>query len=79
MLPIPRVSDGALPTPGTGRTTFTGGYGNLFSWCAEPMAFLLRNAFGREVLAPVWSTSGVFPAFVHFLTLVFVADPNGSK
>ncbi|KAJ7079471.1 hypothetical protein C8R44DRAFT_895693 [Mycena epipterygia] len=46
---------GALPTPGTGRTTFTGGYGNLFSWCAEPMAFLVRTAFGRDVLTPVWT------------------------
>ncbi|KAJ6554149.1 hypothetical protein B0H19DRAFT_1377155 [Mycena capillaripes] len=46
---------GAFPTPGTGRTTFTGGYGNLFSWCAEPMAFLVRSAFGRDVLAPVWT------------------------
>ncbi|KAJ7271294.1 hypothetical protein B0H12DRAFT_730830 [Mycena haematopus] len=46
---------GALPTPGTGRTTFLGGYGNLFTWCAEPMAFLVRTAFGRDVLAPVWT------------------------
>ncbi|KAJ6550498.1 hypothetical protein DFH09DRAFT_1168984 [Mycena vulgaris] len=31
---------GALPTPGLGRTTYMGGYGNIFSWCGEPMAFL---------------------------------------
>ncbi|KAJ6463069.1 hypothetical protein DFH09DRAFT_1168721 [Mycena vulgaris] len=46
---------GALPTPGLGRTTYMGGYGNIFSWCGEPMAFLVRRAFGRDVLAPVWT------------------------
>ncbi|KAJ7809764.1 hypothetical protein B0H13DRAFT_2385058 [Mycena leptocephala] len=72
----------ALPTPGTGRTTFTGGYGNLFSWCAEPMAFLLRNAFGREVLAPVWTDPNgtQHPLFiVQDLTRNFLAatpDPD---
>ncbi|KAJ7707173.1 hypothetical protein B0H16DRAFT_1633759 [Mycena metata] len=46
---------GALPTPGLGRTTLSGGYGNLFSFCTEPMVFSVRSAFGRDVLAPVWT------------------------
>ncbi|KAJ7819675.1 hypothetical protein B0H13DRAFT_2378192 [Mycena leptocephala] len=58
---------GALPTPSMGRTTFTGGYGNLFSWCAEPMAFLIRSAFGRDVLLPVWNATTILSSYLALL------------
>ncbi|KAJ7772399.1 hypothetical protein B0H16DRAFT_1513290 [Mycena metata] len=68
---------GALPTPGLSRTTLSGGYGNLFSFCAEPMVFLVRSAFGRDVLAPVWTQYSLF--VVQDLTNNFLAaapDPD---
>ncbi|KAJ7918143.1 hypothetical protein B0H13DRAFT_2438093 [Mycena leptocephala] len=73
---------GALPIPGTSRTTFTGGYGNLFPFCGEPMAFLVRSAFGRDILAPVWTdpNGSQHPLFVvQDITRNFLAatpDPD---
>ncbi|KAJ7716432.1 hypothetical protein B0H16DRAFT_1476724 [Mycena metata] len=68
---------GALPLPGTTRTTFNGGYGNFMTLCGEPMAFLVRSALGRNVLAPLWSQHPLF--FVQDLTRNFLAttaDPD---
>ncbi|KAJ7020396.1 hypothetical protein C8F04DRAFT_1144256 [Mycena alexandri] len=73
---------GALPIPGTTRTTFNGGYGNLGTFCGEPMALLVRSAFGRNVLAPVWTdpNGSQHPLFfVQDLTRDFLAatpDPD---
>ncbi|KAJ7160396.1 hypothetical protein C8R46DRAFT_368199 [Mycena filopes] len=48
---------GAFPLPADSRTTLLGGYGNLQTFCGEPMAWAIRSNLGRDTLAPVWSAS----------------------
>ncbi|KAJ6535686.1 hypothetical protein B0H19DRAFT_1080143 [Mycena capillaripes] len=67
LAPSDGLPHGALPIPGTSRTTFTGGYGKLFPFCGEPMAFLCMEYVRR--------ISG-FGAFSQPLS---AADPNGSQ
>ncbi|KAJ7167829.1 hypothetical protein C8R46DRAFT_1094268 [Mycena filopes] len=71
---------GAFPLPGDMRTTLLGGYGTLATFCGEPMAFAVRSAFGRDILAPVWTDQG---GTQHSLTIVhditnnrLAASPN---
>ncbi|KAJ6529855.1 hypothetical protein B0H19DRAFT_1082962 [Mycena capillaripes] len=49
---------GPFPLPSDMRTTLLGGYGNLATFCGEPMAFAIRSNFGRDTLAPVWTDQG---------------------
>ncbi|KAJ7040500.1 hypothetical protein C8F04DRAFT_1253802 [Mycena alexandri] len=46
---------GPFPRPGTTRSTLLGGYGDLQTFCGEPMAFAIRSNLGRDTLAPVWT------------------------
>ncbi|KAJ7812595.1 hypothetical protein B0H13DRAFT_1926067 [Mycena leptocephala] len=46
---------GPFPLPADSRTTLLGGYGNLQTFCGEPMAWAIRSNLGRDTLAPVWT------------------------
>ncbi|KAJ7681413.1 hypothetical protein B0H17DRAFT_1138450 [Mycena rosella] len=69
---------GALPTPSMGRAAFTGGYGNLFSHCAEPMAFLVQMAAIPD--PDVYASNGNFAVEevvrIKFLTFPAIQDPE---
>ncbi|KAF8166342.1 hypothetical protein K438DRAFT_2066677 [Mycena galopus ATCC 62051] len=46
---------GPFPLPAPTRSTLLGGYGDLTTFCGEPMAFAIRSNLGRDTLAPVWT------------------------
>ncbi|KAJ7026841.1 hypothetical protein C8F04DRAFT_1399761 [Mycena alexandri] len=58
---------GPFPLPADTRSTLLGGYGNLATFCGEPMAFGVRSNFGRDTLAPVWTDQG---GTQHSLTII---------
>ncbi|KAJ6484864.1 hypothetical protein C8R45DRAFT_999466 [Mycena sanguinolenta] len=55
IVPSDGFPHGAFPLPADTRSTLLGGYGNLATFCGEPMALAIRSDFGKSVLAPVWT------------------------
>ncbi|KAJ7290643.1 hypothetical protein C8J57DRAFT_1276229 [Mycena rebaudengoi] len=67
IIPADGFPRGAFPFPGPTRTTLLGGYGNLATFCGEPMSFAIRSNFGRDIIAPVWTDQG---GTKHSLTVI---------